>query len=248
MSGKYYELEINESFMAELKETLAYMVNPVRIDVFVDSDERCETCNDTISLAKAIEETSPVKDGKKMIELRIFKRFQQRDLEEFKKQGVERVPSVTFLDGIIKYSGIPAGEEIRGLIETIMRISENDSGLEEETKKELKALKGKVHIEIVVTPPCPYCPYAALLANMFAYEAYKQGNPKIISETVEAYENMDIAEKYGVMSVPAIALNGVMSFVGVPYEEDFIEYIKDAAENKLKEITLKDEGGEKTQL
>jgi hypothetical protein len=53
---------------------------------------------------------------------------------------------------------------------------------------------------------------------------------------------MDIAEKYGVMSVPAIALNGVVSFVGVPYEEDFITYIKAAAENKLKQIVPKEEG------
>ncbi|MEM1712318.1 MAG: thioredoxin family protein, partial [Acidilobaceae archaeon] len=132
-----------------------------------------------------------------------------------------------------RWTGIPAGEEIRALVETIMRISENESGLEEETKNILRTLKGKVHIETIVTPSCPYCPYAVLLAHMMAYEAYKQGNPIILSEAVEAYENPDVADKYGVMSVPAIAINGRLVFVGVPYEEDFIEYIKAASEGKL---------------
>ncbi len=240
MAGKYYDLEFDESFINELKETLAYMVNPVTISVFVSND--CETCEDTIKLIKTIQDASPVKNGKKMIEVNIYNKNNPEDLKEFEKQGVERVPAVTLINGLIKYSGIPAGEEIRGFIETIMRISENDSGLEKETREELAKLNGKVHIETVITPSCPYCPYAALLANMFAYEAYKQNNPKILSETVEAYENMDIAEKYGVMSVPAIALNGVMSFVGVPYEEDFVSYIKAAAENKLKQMTPKEEG------
>ncbi|PMP89232.1 MAG: glutaredoxin [Caldisphaera sp.] len=241
MSGKYYELDLDEAFINELKETLAYMVNPVTIDVFI-GEGNCETCDDTVKLIKAIADASPTKNGKKMIEIRIFDKAKEGDLAEFQKQGVERIPSVTLIGGLIKYSGIPAGEEIRGFIETIMRLSENDSGLENETKVQLKTITNNVHVETVVTPSCPYCPYAVLLANMFAYEAYKQNNPKILSETVEAYENTDIAEKYGVMSVPAIALNGVMSFVGVPYEEDFVTYVKAAAENKLKEITPKEEG------
>ena len=60
---------------------------------------------------------------------------------------------------------------------------------------------------------------------MFAYEAHRNGNKRFVSEIVEAYENPDIADKYNVMSVPAIAINGVLAFVGVPYEEDFVERI-----------------------
>ena len=240
--GRYFDVEFDEDFIRELKDTLAYMVNPVTIDVFIDDPSRCETCEDAYKLMKTIADASPVRQGKNMIELRVFSKSRPEDLEEFKRQNVERVPTVAMLGGVIRYTGTPAGEEVRGLIETIMRISENESGLEPETKKSLANLKGTVHIEVVVTPSCPYCPYAALLANMFAYEAWKQGNPKVIADTVEAYENMDIAEKYGVMSVPAIALNGVMSFIGVPYEEDFINYVAAASEGKIEELVLKTEG------
>ncbi len=242
MAGRYFEVEFDEEFIRELKDTLAYMVNPVTIDLFIDETSSCETCEDAYKLMKTIADASPVRQNRRMIELRVFNKSRQQDLEEFKRQNVERVPTVAMIGGLVRYTGTPAGEEIRGLIETIMRISENESGLEPDTKKALAALKGSVHIEVVVTPSCPYCPYAALLANMFAYEAWKQGNPKVIADTVEAYENMDIAEKYGVMSVPAIALNGVMSFIGVPYEEDFIHYVAAASEGKIEELILKTEG------
>ncbi len=237
---RYYRLEFTPDFIQDLKDTLSYMVKPVRIDVFVGPD--CETCEDTITLVKVIADNAPEIKGKKAIEVRIFDKSKPEDLEEFKRQKVERVPTVTLLDGYIRYTGIPAEEEIKGFVETIMRISEDDSGLEESTKRALAALKNPVYIETIVTPSCPYCPYAVLLANMFAFESWKQGSKKVISDTVEAYENPDIADKYGVMSVPAIALNGVLAFVGVPYEEDFINYIIAASEGRLEEIKLREYG------
>ncbi|MCE4599121.1 MAG: thioredoxin family protein [Desulfurococcales archaeon] len=239
MAG-FYALDLSEDFMEELRETLADMIGPVRIDVFIGPN--CNTCKDTYDLIKAIADSSPVRNGKRLVEMRVFDKSRQGDLEEFKRQGIERIPSVTLLDGYIRYTGIPAGEEIRGLIETIMRISEGDSGLEDETKEALAELSGRAYIETIVTPSCPYCPYAVLLANMFAYEAYKQGTKAVISDTVEAYENPDIADKYGVMSVPSIAINGRLVFIGVPYEEDFLNYVKAAIEGRLEEVAPIDMG------
>lgn len=237
---RYYTLDLSPEFREELRETLEDLVNPVEIDVFIGPD--CETCEDTVALMKAIEEEAPVREGRKLIKVNIYDKSNPDHLEEFKRQGIERVPSVTLIEGYIRYTGIPAEEEIRGFIETIIRISEEDSGLEESTKALLANLKGKVYIETIVTPSCPYCPYAVLLANMFAYEAYRQGSKSVISDTVEAYENPDIADKYGVHSVPAIALNGVLAFVGVPYEEDFVRYVKAAAEGRIEELVLKEYG------
>jgi len=229
--ARFYELDLSEGFRRDLEETLATMVKPVEVYVFVGS--MCDTCRDTLALMRFFRDSSPTRNGRRMLELRIVDYDNREDREEFRRQGVSRVPTVGFLNGLARWTGIPAGEEIRALVETIMRISEDESGLEEETKKVLSTLKGKVHIETIVTPSCPYCPYAVLLAHMLAFEAYKQGNPVIVSEAVEAYENPDIADKYGVMSVPAIAINGTLVFVGVPYEEDFIAYVKEAAEGRL---------------
>ncbi|MEM0491221.1 MAG: thioredoxin family protein [Acidilobaceae archaeon] len=229
--ARFYILDLSDEFKRDLEDTLATMVNSVDVDVFIGS--LCDACSDTVALLKFFRDASPIRGGSRMLNVRIYDYENKSHREEFLIQNVRRVPTVSFIKGYVRWTGIPAGEEIRALVETIMRISENESGLEEETKNILRTLKGKVHIETIVTPSCPYCPYAVLLAHMMAYEAYKQGNPIILSEAVEAYENPDVADKYGVMSVPAIAINGRLVFVGVPYEEDFIEYIKAATEGKL---------------
>ncbi len=229
--GEFYVLELTEDFMRELRETLLDMKGRVELELFLGPN--CETCSDTYKLVKAIADASPPINGGRMIKLSVYDSTNPDHARAFRERGVDRIPSLLLLNGQIRYLGIPAGEEIRALVETIIRISEKESGLEETTKREISRIKDKrVVIETIVTPSCPYCPYAVLLANMFAFESFKNGG-SIYSHVVEAYENPDIADMYGVMSVPAIAVNGNLVFVGVPYEEDFIEYIKAAAEGRL---------------
>ncbi len=217
-------IELAEEDIEALREALEDMVNPVEIYVFLDSEKKCPTCGETLKLAEIIEREAPIRNGQKLIKL--YKFYKGKDDEAFKKFRVTRTPTFALVDGYIRWTGTPSGEELRAVIETIIRVSEGDSQLEDATRKRLQEqLENEVYIEVVVTPACPYCPYAALLANMLAYEAWKLGKPLIVADTVEAYENMDIAYKYQVMSVPTIAINGVVAFVGVPYEEDFIERV-----------------------
>jgi thiol-disulfide isomerase/thioredoxin len=84
-----------------------------------------------------------------------------------------------------------------------------------------------VEIITMVTPTCPYCPYAVLTANMFAYES----GGRVISEVVEANEQMDIADLYQVTAVPAVVLKaedqdtGNLEFIGVPPEADLLRKV-----------------------
>ncbi|BES82089.1 thioredoxin family protein [Pyrodictium abyssi] len=216
-------MEIDHETREAIREAFQDLVKPVTINVFIGPN--CQYCDETLKIAKVLEEEAPAKNGEKLVKVRIYEKG--KDDEIFKKHGVERIPTITLLDGMIRYTGTPSGEEIRGLVETIIRISQEDSGLDPETVEKIKEISEPVHVEVIVTPQCPYCPYAALLTNMFAFESWRHGKRNFIADTVEAYENPDIADKYNVMSVPAIAINGVLAFVGVPYEEDFIERIID---------------------
>ncbi len=213
-----FEMEWTPEVREGLREALADMVNPVEVLVFVSDD--CPYCQATVEMVQVMSEESPKKNGEPLLKYKVFRKG--IDDEAFEKYGVDRTPSVLLLDGYIRYTGIPAGEEIKGFVETIIRISEGESGLDTTTKENITKLEGCFYLENVVTPQCPYCPYAALIINMFAYEAYKRGKPCIVADTVEAYENEDIANKYNVMSVPSISINGRVEFVGVPYEEDLL--------------------------
>lgn len=217
--------DLDPDMQEALKEALADMKGPVEALLFVK--DKCYYCEETRKLLQHFVDASPTVDGKKLFSFRVI--HLDKDGEEAKRYGITRAPTVAFIEGYIRYTGIPSGEEIRSLVETIIRLSEGEPGLEEESKEKLKRLEKPVKVEVIITPSCPYCPYAALMANMVAFESYLQGKKLVIADTVEAYENPDIADKYHVMSVPAIAINEVVAFVGLPYEQDFVDKILELA-------------------
>jgi len=205
-----------------LRNILSEMKKPVDILTFIG--DICTFCSETVKLVDVIASLSPKVNDEYLIRHKVY-HYKKDGPEIFRRYGITRVPSVALIDGQIRYIGMPAGEELRGFIETILRLSSGESGLSPKTSDELGRIRGSVHIEVIVTPTCPYCPYAAFLANMFAFEAYKYGNRNVVSDIIEAYENPDIADKYGVMSVPAIAINGEVEFIGIPDEGELLSKI-----------------------
>jgi len=223
MSEEMFNVQFSEAEREALREALSDMKNPVNISVFVS--DACRFCEATIYLVNVLRDESPEINGRKLINVEIY--YNRRDDDIFEAYKIDRTPTITLVDGHVRYVGIPAGEEIKGLVETIIRISRDESGLRDEIIKALAEVDVPIRIETIVTPSCPYCPYAALLANMFAYENWKSGRRTIVSEVIEAYENVDIAERYGVMTVPTIAINGEVEFIGVPYDDDLLSRVMD---------------------
>ena len=83
-----------------------------------------------------------------------------------------------------------------------MMVSSGDSGLSAETKAAVADITAPVHIQVFVTPTCPYCPGAVLLAHKLAMES-----DKILGDMVEATEFPHLAQKYNVMGVPRSVIN-----------------------------------------
>jgi len=200
------------STMKALRDVLRELRREVRIWLFTSLRD-CWTCEETEKLVKAVEEVAPPNTVK------VFKLVKERDSDVFRFMDIDRVPTIMLADGAIRYIGMPAGEEIKGFIETIVRIGTDSITLSSTTVSALSKLDRKAVIDVIVTPPCPYCPYAAFLANMFAYASRRFGRGTVISRIIEAFENPDIADAYGVTTVPVIAINGRVIFVGPPSEE-----------------------------
>jgi len=138
--------------------------------------------------------------------------------------GIDRGP-ITLIGnkGEVRYTGAPLGEEMWAFLETLKIASTGQHGLKK-YESSLKDLDRTVRIETIVTPTCPYCPYAVLVANRVALAS----NGKVISDTVEAYEFQDIARRFGVTSVPTIVISidspysGEVFKIGVPNEKELI--------------------------
>ncbi|MEZ0249131.1 MAG: thioredoxin family protein [Thermoproteus sp.] len=227
-------IEVDEETKEIIKETLSQMESPVEINFFRNNSCGGRETNWCVPTEELLDLLSQLAPSDKLV---VKKYDIDKDVDAAAKFGVDasRVPAVYFGDGFIKYWGAPLGEEVRAFIETIVRLSTGRTGLRARTKNELAALAEKaqkrVYVLTVVTPSCPYCPYAVLLANMFAYES----KGKVVSVMVEAYENPDIADQYGVTGVPAVILLregdpvGNMEFVGVPPEHELLARVKEYA-------------------
>lgn len=135
--------------------------------------------------------------------------------------GVTRSPTILIEPERygIRYTGAPAGEEGRSFIQTIVMVSRNDSGLFPKSRERLSDLRDKRHIQVFVTPACPYCPAEAVNANASAIE-----RPDMItSEIVESSENADLAKQFNVGSVPQTVVNGKTISIGLQTDDSFIE-------------------------
>ncbi|HOJ92440.1 MAG TPA: thioredoxin family protein [Dictyoglomaceae bacterium] len=144
-----------------------------------------------------------------------------------KKYNVDKIPAILFEKNNevlnVRYFGLPSGYEFSSLIEDIMDISRGETQLSPETKKVLATVDKPVHIQVFVTPTCPYCPKAVRLAHQFAME-----NKFITADMVESIEFPHLAEKYGVTAVPKTIINDKVEIEGAVPENVFLEYLKSA--------------------
>ena len=128
----------------------------------------------------------------------------------------------------IQFSGTPSGYEFSTLINDILAVSRRNSGLTETTRDFLKQLNQPVHLQLFVTPSCPYCPRAVLLAHQMAME-----NPQMIrAEGVEATQFPELANRFNVRGVPQTVINsGAGIVVGAVPEQNLLAEIMRALQN-----------------
>ncbi len=200
----------------------------VRILLFSSKDENCMYCKDTKQLLQEVSELS------EKIELEIH------DVESEKAEGfdVELAPSIIITDedgeaGLrIRFTGIPSGYEFTTLIKDIMYISTKQLEITDATIQELQNVRNRLRMEVYVTPTCPYCPKAVLIAHQFAMVS-----EKIEAEMIESLEFPSLADKWGVMGVPHTVIRNldkgnVVQFVGAYPENHVLSFVKDADSGK----------------
>lgn len=219
-----FDINLSREDVDVIADMLRTAKKPTWVLFFVRKTD-CFACGPTMKFYGLLQEAIDRAGKADLIKLKLLREEDEVGKEYFERYSVSRVPTILMLSGRIRYTGIPSGEEIGGFIETLTRVAGGDHGLSDHVVEQLKQLENPVHIEVLVTPTCPYCPYAVVTANMFALAAAQVGKPVIYSETVEVYENPDIATKYGVMSVPTVVINGEVFDIGVPPEEMLLEGI-----------------------
>jgi glutaredoxin-like protein len=218
---------LNEKILKQIEEAFAEIQEPVQI-LYFGLQDRCDTCAETQRL---LEEVAAVNAK---VELTIYDLHTNRDIAE--KFNVTNAPGIVIAaknDADVKNLGIqflgtPSGYEFSTLINDVLAVSRRDSGLSDTTREFLKQLDRPVQLQVFVTPSCPYCPRAVLLAHQMAME-----NPQMIrAEGVEAMEFPELANRFNVRGVPQTVINsGAGIVVGAVPEQNLLAEIMRALQN-----------------
>ena len=215
---------LDEKIKEQVKEFFNDLDKPVKLLFFGSKEQHCEYCQETFGLLSEIAELN---------ELISFEEFDfDINTDEVNQYQIDKVPMTVIagldenetIDHGIRLSGIPAGHEFTTLINDIVMVSKRDSGLSPAIREKLANLTNPVNLQVFVTPTCPYCPQAVILAHQMAIES-----PFVKGEMVEAMEFADLSNKYNVSGVPHTIINeGSGEVVGAVPETHLMNEIEKA--------------------
>ena len=206
----------DEKVTKQLTELIGDLPKNISIEYFRQTV--CESCDQTQAFVREIAAMN------EHISVKIH------DLDEspevFTKFNVERTPAIAIVDKDgtdfgIRFFGIPAGYEINSFVGSIREVGGFEEPLSEEIMARIKAIDKDIHIQVFVTPTCPYCPGPVLLGHRLAML-----NPHIKTDMVEATTFPGLSQKYSVRGVPKIVINETHEFVGSQPMTKFLDVIE----------------------
>jgi len=200
------------------KEFSQKLVNDVKLVVFTQ-EVPCIFCKETVEVCQEIASVN----SKVKVEIYDYVKDQMRA----KELRVDKIPAIAVIgakDYGVRFYGIPSGYEFTSLIGSILDVSKGDSGLSPKSKDLLKTLDRPIHIQVYVTPTCPFCPTAVRLAHRLAIES-----DFIWADMVESNEFVPLAQKYGVMGVPKTIINERQEIGGVVPEDLLVLHVLNAS-------------------
>lgn len=205
---------LQEKDRTYIKDLFAKLENDVKIVYFTQEIE-CQYCSETHQILEELSELS------EHLKLEVYNFVTDKEVAE--KYHIDKIPA-TVIEGErdygIRYYGIPSGYEFSSVLEDIVDVAKGDSGLSEESKTLLAEITTPLRLQVFVTPTCPYCPKAVLLAHKIAIE-----NEFVTADMVEATEFPHLSMRYNVRGVPRTMVGEDYPIEGALPENAFIQKI-----------------------
>ncbi len=208
---------LDDKVKAEVSKVLSAMQNPVTLKFYTQEFE-CGLCKETRELLKEMAELNP--------QVKLVVKDFVKDASEAKEDGIDKIPAIAVLgekDYGIRFYGIPAGYEFSSLLNAILMVSTRINKLKDDTKAFLKELKTPIHLQVFVTPTCPYCPKSVILAHQMAMES-----DMVKADMVEISEFPHMGTKYQVQGVPRTVINEKWHIEGAAPERMMVDKLKEA--------------------
>lgn len=210
---------LNDEIRQEVSKILADLPDPVRLVMFTQ-DFECAYCTETRQLVEEIAELS----DRITAEIYDF----QADRAKAEELGIDKIPAIAIIgaqDYGVRFYGIPSGYEFASLLHAIRSVAAGKPELSDDALQVVAGIQKPVHIQVFVTPTCPYCPQAVMLAHQLAI-----ASPLIRADMVEATEFPPLAIKYQVMGVPRTVINETVHIEGAAPESYVVAKLQEALE------------------
>ena len=195
----------DEKISKQLKDILSQMQKDVKL-VFITQEIECQTCRDAHQFVTELADLSD-KLSLEILNLVI-------DKDQAAKYAVDKVPAIVVLkddgqDSGIRFFGIPGGYEINSFLSAVLAVSGHVEPLPPAILERISKIDKPVHIQVFVTPTCPYCPAAVVTAHRLALE-----NSQVRADMVESNSFVPLSIKYQVSGVPKTVINETNDLVG----------------------------------
>jgi glutaredoxin-like protein len=217
---------IDEETRAQLGEILKNLTSPVRL-VFFTQKNACPACEQQLELLKDLCSLS------NKLELTTYDFVLHGD--EAMGYQIDKIPATAVIgktDYGIRFYGLTAGYEFSSLVQAVLMVSTGSSALDPQLEELVKSIREQVHLQVMVTLTCPYCPRMVHVADQFALV-----NQNIRADMVEASEFPQLAQKYNVTGVPKTIINEVHSFEGaIPAGSVYMEILKAVSPEEYKRL------------
>ncbi len=208
---------LNHEITEHVQNDLAALPGPVRLVMFTQEFE-CEYCKETRQL---VEEIAALSD---QVTAEVYNFV--TDKEKAEQFGVDKIPAIAVIgaqDYGVRFYGLPSGYEFVSLLEAIKTVASGQTQLNAATLDVLRGLDRPVHLQVFVTPTCPYCQASVILAHQMAV-----ASPQVRADMVEAMEFPQLALQYQVMGVPRTVINETVHVEGAVPEEVVLQKLQEA--------------------
>ena len=212
------KVKIEDKILDQIKDMFNTIDSEVTLHMFTQKDH-CLLCNETLDLVEQVTAQSD----------KVILDHCECDInsEKAQKWKIESHPAIVIEGkgkGLIRFYGIPSGYEFGSLIESIIMSGTNKgSDLDSALVEEIEAIDKPLHLQVFVTPTCPYCPTAVLTAFKLAML-----NENITADMVEATEFQELSMKYNVQGVPKTVINDNWDVVGGVPPQTVMEKVREA--------------------
>lgn len=207
---------LDQNMINQLKEVFKRIDKEIKIVNFVS-----ETNEKSIELKNFLEELNQTSD--KILIENIDYDNNGSKVEEF---GIDKLPAMAFVNSNGeqtggKFYGIPGGHEINSFIITLLNTAGVGKEFDLSTIERIQNIDKDVNLKVFVTLACHHCPDVVVATQMMALK-----NKKIKAEMIDIALFPEIAEKFGVKSVPTVIYNEKDLTIGAKSPSEILSKIE----------------------